>query len=204
MRQYYRSIVMIICVLISVGCSSQESKSPTISINAESEYVNTFEKLDLGLIFDFDFHLPNADQTWVTLWVEKYSEGKKDTEPVAILSYGNSPSEVEEGLLGFGMLNQNTDDTAIFLYGPGVSIEPRNIDLLPESNLMSSWDYALQDDEKLELQLGETKILASYRETQGNGMSTISLSSEEEVEKLIQDNDLVLLLKIKVEERLAD
>jgi len=56
--------------------------------------VNTFEDLNLGILFDFDFTLPNADNSWVNLWVERYIDGEKESQRLTQLSYGNSPNEV--------------------------------------------------------------------------------------------------------------
>lgn len=185
-------------ILISIGCSNKHE--PTISAKLNSEYENTFKKLNLGVLFNFDFYLPSADKRWVNLWVERYINGKKDSQPLTQLSYGNSPTDVDEGSLGFGMINPNSADTLVFLYGPGVSKQPKLIEKELRTNIISSWDYAI-GKEKVELILGETKLLAAYRETGSNSIRTIDLQDEESVNRMINQDDMVLLLKIKVEEK---
>ncbi|WFT76457.1 hypothetical protein [Halobacillus naozhouensis] len=184
--------------LVSVGCS--DTKAPTISINKDSEYENTFRELNLGVLFDFDFYLPNANERWVTLWVDRYIDGKKDSQPIAKLSYGNSPNEVEDGHLGFGIINVNSKSTLALLYGPGVSTQSSKISKKTMTNTINGWDYAIGKEE-VELMLGETKLLAAYRETEDNSISPIDLHDEESVESMIKQSDYVLLLKIKVEEK---
>ncbi|MFZ3579742.1 hypothetical protein [Virgibacillus sp. DJP39] len=64
MKRFY-VIVSIAFLLISVGCSNKnEPEAPTISIKSDSEYVNTFKDLNLGVVLDFYFYLPNADKRW--------------------------------------------------------------------------------------------------------------------------------------------
>lgn len=140
-------------VLINVGCSDKdEVDAPTISINQNSEYEKTFRDLSLGVLFNFYFYLPSADKRWVTLWVERYIDGKKDSQPLTQLSYGNSPEDVDEGPLGFGMINENSEDALVFLYGPGASTQPSKIDLKPMTSIGSSLEYAIGKEE-VELKL---------------------------------------------------
>ncbi|MFZ3579741.1 hypothetical protein [Virgibacillus sp. DJP39] len=137
----------------------------------------------------------------VNLWVESYKDGKKDSQPLTQLSYGNSPKEVSEGHLGFGMVNPNSEDTLVFLYGPSVRTQPSIIEKEFQTN--GSWDYAIGKEE-IKLKLGETKILAAYRETEGNSKRTLDLHDEKSVNRIIKQNKTVLLLKLKVEERNAN
>lgn len=197
-------LFFMIAMLVCVGCSDKrDPDQPTISMNTNSKYEDTFKDLNLGILFDFDFTLPHADKRWVNLWVERYSNGKKDSEPLTELSYGNNPEEVEKGQIGFGIINPRTEDTSVFLYGPGVSIHPLRFEQDFRTNVQSSWDYGI-GKEKVELKLGETKILAAYKETGSNSMRSFDLQDEESVNNMIKENDTVLVLKIKVEEKKED
>ncbi|PKR78394.1 hypothetical protein CEY16_01155 [Halalkalibacillus sediminis] len=197
-------VTFIAVTLISVGCSDlyDKDKRPTISMNPDSEYIKTFEDLSLGILFDFEFYLPEADQRWVNLWVEKYENGKKASEPFGQLTYDLSPQEESEDHLGFGMINPNSEDTSLFLYGPGVkshsSITDTNIN--NETGKATSWGYALGDEEELKLNLGEPTILATYRKSKDGSISTVDLKDEESIENMISENEFVLLLKIEVTE----
>ncbi|RIW32005.1 hypothetical protein D3H55_14085 [Bacillus salacetis] len=202
MLKKHLSFLILMAVLFLIGCSAKQGL-PVISINENSDYEKTFADLSLGVLFDFEFHLPHADDRWVTLWVEEYRNGAKETEPLTQLSYGNSPEQVEKGNLGFGIINPNSEDPQVFLYGPGVKSMPEQVKTIFKQDMMTSGEYALGEDE-VELNLGETKILAVYRGTSGNSMRTIDFQDEETIDYVIEHEDTVLLLKIKVEEKKAE
>lgn len=203
-KSYVILSIIFIFLLISVGCSDKdEPEAPTISKNEDSEYEHTFNNLNLGIVFDFDFYLPSADKRWVNLWVERYMDGTKDSQPLTQLSYGNSSEEVTEGNLGFGMINTESEDTLVFLYGPNASTQPSIIGNEFQTDVMNSWEYAIGNEE-VKLKLGETKTLAVYRETKGNSMSTIDFQDEESLDRVIKQNEKVLLLKLRIEEKNED
>lgn len=193
------NFILFFILILSTGCTNTSVDVATISVNSDSEYVNTFEDLSLGILFDFDFTLPNADKSWVNLWVERYIDGEKESQPLVELSCGNSPNEVAEGHLGFGMINPNSEDTLVFLYGPAVSIHPSIIESEPKTDVFSAWDYAIGNEE-VELDLGETTILAAYRETESDSIRTVDLQDEDSVNEMIKQDNMVLLLKLKIEE----
>lgn len=199
-KSYIFSAIFFIFLVIGTGCMNSSKDKATISVNSNSEYVQTFKDLNIGILFDFHFKLPNADKSWVTLWVERYRDGKKESEPLTQLSYGNSPNEVEEGRLGFGMINPNSAESSVFLYGPSVTIPPSMIEKKDKAKTLSTWDYAIGDEE-VELEIGESKILAVYRETESNSMSTVDLLDEESINRMIDEDNTVLLLKLKIEEK---
>ncbi|MFI8496836.1 hypothetical protein ACIGC1_29105 [Peribacillus butanolivorans] len=192
------SLISILSLIIISGCTNKDSIA-TISVNSDSEHTNTFKKLNLGELYDFDFKLNNADKTWVNVWIESYKDGKQEPQPLAELSYGKSPKKVEEGNLGFGIIN--TNDTRLgFLYAPNVTATPQKIDKIHSVGVFSRWDYAIGED-KVELKLGETYLLGAYRESNGNSIRTYNLQDENEVKKMIGDDKIVFLLKIKIEEK---
>ena len=194
-------LILSLFILLSLLLSScANSKATTISINEDSEYVHTFKDLNLGVLADFDFKLNDADKAWVDVWVEKYKAGKRVPEPLAELSYGLSPNDIEEGNLGFGMLNLDTDEPLVFLYGPNVKIDPQKTEKLLSSNVFSGWDYAM-GEEKVQLEWGKTYLLGAYRVSKGSSITTYDLQDEEEVKNMIQDDRIDLLLKIKIEEK---
>ncbi|MGM0845689.1 MAG: hypothetical protein ACQEUT_11985 [Bacillota bacterium] len=200
-----KKLLLFIIFIMAITCAacSENQDSPTISKNTDSEYEKTFNDLAIGMLFDFNFHLPHANQRWVTLWVESYSNGEKNSEPLTQLSYGNSPAEVEKGNLGFGMLNPDSEDSMVFLYGPGVKSFPEKVEKEFNEDMMTTWDYAIGGD-GVELKVGETLVLAAYRGTTGNSMTTIDYQDEKSVNEIIEKGETVLLLKIKVEEKEAD
>jgi hypothetical protein len=187
---------------MSAGCSNNDKRdAPTISINQDSDYEQTFNDLNLGVLFDFDFYLPHADERWVNLWVERYQDGKKDPEPLAELSYGNSPEEVDEGRLGFGMINPDSKDTMVFLYGPGISTQPIPIaENQSDPSTLRTSEFTIGKEEEA-LKLGKTIVLAVYRESGAESIRPFDVKDEESVKRVIQEDKTVLLLKLKVEEK---
>lgn len=199
MKKVITLSAILCCFLVtSAGCSNTHGDATTISVNPDSEYVNTFNDLHLGLLFDFNFRLPHADDRWVKLWVERYQDGKKDPKPLTQLSYGESPNEMEEGNIGFGIINPNQKDTSVFLYAPNIVNKP----VITENKTketMTTWQYGISEDE-VTLEVGETKILAAYHGAD-HSTRTWDLQDTESVNKMIQQDSLVMLLKIKIEEK---
>ena len=192
--------MLLFFLILCVGCSSTSKEVATISVNSDSDYTNTFQNLNLGLLYDFNFKLNQADERWVKLWVEKYNNGKKESQPLTELYYGNNPQEVEEGNLGFGIINTDSDDYLVFLYGPGVSMRPSYIVRESSSGIISS-SHTFNQDDDIHLELDETKILAAYNETENSVASSVGLQDEEAVKKLIEEGNMVLLLKIRIEDK---
>ncbi|KOS64095.1 hypothetical protein AN161_04005 [Lysinibacillus sp. FJAT-14222] len=194
------SILSTLFLLFLSGCTNQkETELATISINTDSKYVSTFKDLNLGILFDYNFKLNNADKSWVDLWVESYKDGQLESNSLTTLSYGQSPNEVEEGNIGFGII-KNDDESFAFLYGPNVKATPQKIDKIHSVGNISGWNYAIED-ETVELELDETYLLGVYRESKGDSMRTYDFHDENEVKKMIDDDHLVYLLKLKIHKK---
>ncbi|WP_042473203.1 hypothetical protein [Bacillus ndiopicus] len=189
-------VIMAGLLLLSVGCSS-EAGGITIEPKTDSDYTRTFSELNLGQLWDFDFYLPEANHRSVHLWVEKYSDGKKDEQFEASLTYGNSPTDEEKGRLGLGLINGEM--ASLFLYGPGVKSQPQIAASFKLNEGLSAWHYAF--DKKQTLELGTPYVLAAFRQTMDNTLrSGYDLTNEEEIQQMLEDDTNVLLLKIKIEE----
>ncbi|KAB8138146.1 hypothetical protein F9U64_06280 [Gracilibacillus oryzae] len=199
-RIYMILFFLLVFLLVGSGCSAEENTGdqPTITKNPDSEYEQTFSDLNLGVLFHFDFYLPQADNRWVDIWVEKYSDGKMKAEPLIQLSYGHSPDSVQEGRLGFGMINHDTQTPLLFLFAPGMSTEPEVIDKQSDTETIT-WNYTI-GEEKTELELGEEITLAAYREKEGSSIRTEDFQDEESINRIIEEGDMVMLLKLKVTE----
>lgn len=197
-KYFIFSILSTLFLLFLSGCTSQkDTELATISINTDSKYVSTFKDLNLGILFDFSFTLNHADKNWVDLWVESYKDGQLESNSLLTLSYGQSPNKVEEGNIGFGIIKTD-DESLAFLYGPSVKSTPQKIDKVQSSeSSISGWYYAFED-ETVKLKLNETYVLGVYRESKGNSLRTYSLQDENEVKKMITDDHLVYLLKLKI------
>lgn len=199
-KKTYVIIIAITSFLIfSSGCTNSNNSIATISVNTDSEYANTFEALQLGILFDFDFKLAKVDEVnerWVHMWVECYQEGEKQLQSIVNLSSGLSLDDMEEGNMGFGILNPNTEAASIILYTPNVSTA-KDIETLSFEGVFSNWDYAIGDG-NVELQLNEPYTLAFYRQTSNNSIRSYDLANDNDIDQMINDDDVVFLLKIKI------
>ncbi len=206
MRQFSGLLLlaMLIIIFITTGCSSESTSSNIayISANAGSKYEDTFKELNLGVLFDFNLKLPRADKSWVKVWVEGCNEGKAVKPfPLKQLSYGLSPQKTEEGHMGFGIINPNSNEPQLFLYSSGASVSPEKIrnSLLVKSGV-SSWGYAI-GREPVGIEPGEEKVLAIYRQGEGSLRADYNYQDIKSINEMISEDIAVLLLKIKVEEK---
>lgn len=94
-------IILYLFLFILGGCGNetkQVKKIAYISKSENSQYAKTFTDLHLGNIYQFNLKLPEADKSWVTIWVEGYKNGEK-TDPFRLieLSYGLHPNPFRKG-----------------------------------------------------------------------------------------------------------
>lgn len=197
-KSYLISSFTIIFLLFSIsGCGKNDVS--TISVHSDSEYMTTFEDLNLGTVCDFDLKNYNADSNWVNIWVEHYKDGEMDPQPVTKLTYGMSPNKVDEGRVGMAIVETDDNSPLIFLYSPSAKTSMTKVGEIPSVNVFRGWDSAIGEEEQ-ELELGETYLLGAYRVSAGDFIRTYDLQDEEEVKKMIDDDSHVFLLKIKLEE----
>lgn len=185
------------------GCGNATiggEKIAYISATENSQYAKTFNDLHLGILYDYNLKLPEADKSWVTLWVEGYKNGKK-TVPFHLteLSYGLNPNQVDEGPMGFGIINPQHENVSFFLYSSAASIPPLEVENILNSEGVgaSNWGFAIGQEE-VGLEPGETKVLGVYRQT-GNSIRTYDYQDMNQITQMINEDITVLLLKIKVE-----
>ncbi|UNK16894.1 hypothetical protein MNQ98_20685 [Paenibacillus sp. N3/727] len=202
-RRIVWPVVIMVLLLGLLGCSKDttpENNVAFISANENLEYEKVYKELGLGVLYDFDFKLPYADQSWVNIWVEGYQNGQKmDPFHLIELSYGKSPQQVEEGHMGFGLINPISEAGSIFMYSHNVKAPPIRIDnqILNNSASFNVWDYAI-GSEKVSLESGETKLLAVYRQGKNNTIEGFDYQDSQAMDKMIKKDAVVLLLKVKV------
>lgn len=105
----YSVISMVILLLLGAGCTNANNQVATITANPNSTYETTFKDLGIGVLYDFNFYLPDADKRWVRMWVERYRDGQKDPQPLTQISYGLSPKRLKKGILGLASLIPTTN-----------------------------------------------------------------------------------------------
>lgn len=207
-KKYFLVIIILIIIITITGCAKAGTiteKNDTdvlaiISANSNSQYEKTFKDLNIGYLFDFNLKINKADTSWVDIWVEGYEDGKP-MEPFKLtsLSYGLSPKKTEEGNAGFGIING--DELQLFIYSAGIKSKPINIIYnFIDIPGISTWDYAI-GSEKVNLIDGEEKVLAVYRKGENQLRAAYNYQDHNSIKEMITDDKVVLLLKIKVEER---
>ncbi|GGH22105.1 hypothetical protein [Paenibacillus segetis] len=200
-------LVVIFTCLTVIGCSkepvtSSNEKIAYISIKEDIHYEKTFDELHLGNVYNYHLKLPQADKTWVTIWVEGYKNGEK-MEPFHLdeLSYGNNPNHVSEGHMGLGLINPESEVPLLFLYSSDASIRPHKIEnvLNQEGVGGSVWEYAIGKEE-VALESGETRVLGIYRQVK-DSFRPYDPEDNNQITQMINEGMTVLVLKIKVELR---
>lgn len=190
-------VIISILTLVLFGCNKNEEQA-TISVVKDSENVQVIQKMGLGELIEFQLKIPDADKKQVTFWVERYEKGVKDEQPILELVYGMHPNEYSEENIGFGIININSEEPLGYMYTGGVALHPQIIPKVRGTGI-SSWLMAINEDE-LELPLGETKILAAHRNINSNLFKTLDLNNEDHLEKMINEDGILLLVKIKIED----
>ncbi|QUH26194.1 hypothetical protein [Serpentinicella alkaliphila] len=206
-RNYTRlvlSILIIISLVFTVGCNKIVDNDVVayISQNSGSKHESTFKELGLGILFDFNLKIPRAEERWVELWVEGYNRGNIVEPPLTKLSYGLKPEKIAEGQMGFGIINSNSDKPLLFLYSEGIRIAPHSVDsdIFVKSSV-SSWDYAISSG-TFSLESEQEKVLAVYRQNEGQMRMGYNYEDADAIDEMIRDNDTVLLLKIRVDDKM--
>lgn len=206
--KYVRALIcsaVLLIFAVCLGCNNEaENKDHIAYISAiqDSPYTKTFNDLQLGVVSEFHLRLPQADTSWVTLWVEGYKNGDP-TVPAQLagLSTGLHPDKTSEDSLGFAIIHPRSEETAsLLLYASGASTSlhpPENI-LNSEGIGIRTWDFAI--NEEIGLEPGETKVLGAYREAQ-NSIKPYDYKDITQIRQMIDEDMTVLLLKIKVERR---
>ena len=105
---YKKLLVFFLLILILTACTHNkisEEVAGYISIDESSNYKETFDDLGIGRIFSYDFHLLEADKSWVNVWLEGYRNGQLiEPNPLSGMKYGMSPDEETAGKMGFGII----------------------------------------------------------------------------------------------------
>ncbi|MDX8366126.1 hypothetical protein [Cytobacillus sp. IB215665] len=204
-----RNIFLILLFLSIMAVSSCSKETTTeenvdyvayVSKKEDSSHQKTFRELNIGWLLDFSLELPYADQSWVNIWVEGYEDGEQlKASPLIQLSYGRAPSKTSTGSIGFGTID-SADHELFFLYGPGVYQIPQVLDVNESyfSTGAIQFDYAFLD-ETIQLQSGETRVLAIFRHNDEAVLRTYDYYTQAGINEMIEEETFVMLLKIKVE-----
>ena len=200
-----KSTIILILVFIATftfGCSIESKGDDTLAYISHSknlDYEKTFDELQLGRMFDYEYKLVNADKTSVQGWLELYEKGKMIDDNIGGFSYIIQPGKKgEEGNLGFGAIKSGNSKSSIFFYSPAFTMAPRNIEYnFNKSDGIEVWHDAI-NDQTLSIKKGEEVILAVYREIIGNELIEYNYQNPDSIEKIIKEDKRVVLFKFKI------
>ena len=186
---------------VTDNTSVTQDTSLTISASPDSQYMRTFKDLNLGVLFDFSVEVPKADTSWLNLWVEEYSDGNY-TEPTILITQSNALGTQEslKTQVGFGILNPNGEDVDVLLYSYNDNAKVSISKKVTLEQGITNWEYVI-DAEKNGLEFGEEKIIAVYITGKDTLMSGGDYQDPNFLKEMIEANETVLFLKIKIEEK---
>ncbi|SDN19318.1 hypothetical protein [Alkalicoccus daliensis] len=184
--------------VLLTGCSDWEEESTSIRFSHPDvdPYGETFRQLNLGYPMVLEYELRDPDNIMVELEASHYAEGELQ-EVVGSFGFygGNEENSSMEGLLGLGILNPGEEGETFVTFADAGSVKsisetPR---LLSEEEAAATWATAVEDEQTLELNIGEKEVIAIYRQIEGDSFSTYSLDAES-VEEFLQEDPSVILL----------
>lgn len=204
-KRFWLLLVMFLLGGCSVEFSMEDEHLAYLSHKVGNDHEKMFEEMNMGILLNYDLKLTKADKTWVTVWVEGYRDGEPMTPSrLTELSYGFSQEEEQEGSVGFGIIQPESGEELVSLYAPGATTGPEAIPNNP-INTDKPHGYGYTLEEEITLDSGDTKVIGAYYESeQDNMIRSVDMQTEEGIEEMIHDEHVVLLLKIKVEERAGE
>ncbi|WP_377889946.1 hypothetical protein [Alkalihalobacillus sp. R86527] len=201
-KALFCTALIFLLVSCNVSVSVDDEHLGTLSHEKESGQEKMFKEMNMGILLTYNLRLTKADETWVNVWVEGYQDGKPmSPSKLTELSYGFAMNEVEEGNMGFGIIQPAEGEELFSLYAPGIASAPRRISNNPlDSEKPYGWGYTMDDE--ITLESGETKVIGAYYQSgKKDEIRSVDLKTEEGIERMITDENVVLLLKMKVEQR---
>ncbi|TVX92520.1 hypothetical protein [Paenibacillus agilis] len=200
----FKTLPLLLVIMLLSGCSLFQTRSADeiAVIHTDDSYADTFKELGIGMVGNYSLKLHRADRSWVNIWVEGYKKGKKQDDPLLALSYGHYPDETYEGRVGLTWIYGTDNKDMIKLYTGNSSAGMLEIDQFLGDKTeygKTGWEYTT-GEEGISLKSGETAIIGSFRMNKGSLRTGYDWNNPEAVEEMIQSNDIVMLLKIKVRE----
>ncbi|MBD8498603.1 hypothetical protein [Paenibacillus arenosi] len=182
--------------------TADKDEIAVIDVDKSHDHAATFKALWIGKVGTYSLKLHRADRSWVDIWVEGYKKGKKLEQPLLALSYGRYPHETYDGKVGLVWIYGANNKDMIKLYSESSSVGMVAIDQFIGDKSeagRTGWEYTLGED-GLSLKPGETALIGSFRMNKGSLRTGYDWNDPEAVQEMIQSNDTVMLLKIKVRE----
>ncbi|MFS0724068.1 hypothetical protein [Paenibacillus sp. 1P07SE] len=200
--------LLLIPLATSCSHSSNEiSDAPAfITILQDSPHTGTFKDLHLGELLYYNLNLTEADKSWIEFYAESYEDGELADPPRMMeLSTGLFLEPEHEGPFGWSVLFPNSDAAAMLMFLGDVFASndaDQSMFSLPEGGI-STWNQAYAPGDTVPLHYGETLVLAAYRVNE-RSLHPYNLQDSAELERMIQEEKKVYLLKINLEENPPD
>ena len=194
------SALLLLAVVIS-GCNVSEAseKSTVVKLSQNEDRKQAFTDLNVVSVLDFDLTWRDADETELFIWAEQYKDGRLDPEQIISLSTYSEETK-ENGNIGMGIADVNSETPMVVLYAPGSAMRSELENKLDYTNAAYGWEAAI-GEESLKVEEGKTYLLGVYRVSDGLSIASYDLQNEGEVERMIKDDRTGFLLKMKVEKK---
>ncbi|MFG6115803.1 hypothetical protein ACGTN9_11470 [Halobacillus sp. MO56] len=198
MKKIYGLWAGIILLVLAAGCAKAESDEVTIQKNPESDYQKTFQDLALGELNEYEIQFPKDADLEGEIFVEVYENGVMQ-ENTSSLSLDWEEKE-QEGTFGVGYVTSPMEEPSMLLFSQSGTLRTQQLEETKWKELsIRGWQDAVNGDE-LTLKHGKEYILGAYKGTTGNETRMYDLTAEEELEEMLNEHELVLLFKIRIDE----
>ncbi len=106
--------------------------------------------------------------------------------------------ELNFHILFLGIINTADNRELFFLYAPRVKTKAKEYIDIIKNNGITTWDITTYS-ETVGLKSGETKLLGIFRNSGKDSLRTYDFENKDLLKKIIEEDETVLLLKVKVE-----
>lgn len=194
------AFILFLMIVVAGGCSNEtpERKIGTIAIHSNSDYEETLQSLNLGMVFDFHLNIPKSDRRWIHLWVESYHDQNID-EPIHVTDLQFTHEHSDKAIrVGCALINPDLVHPSIVLYGAGATSRFDQLEEFFEGATDWSWDYAIPN-QTVDLTVGKEMVLGLVRK-EGPYAGNVDYQDPEVIRELVQDHEGVLVLKMEIKD----
>ncbi|WP_028782254.1 hypothetical protein [Thalassobacillus devorans] len=186
-----------ILLLLAAGCAKAEEDKAIIKHKTPSKHQETFQELSLGKLREFELQYPKDENTDTEIWIDYYINGNKQSNPTS-LTIRTVDADNEKASLGMGLIRYQEKEPILFLYGPNQSIkDKRSKEEMWGKLQISGWQQH-PGEKGITLETNKEVVITAYAGTTSNETRMYDLSKKEELKKLINTHEVVLLLKAKL------
>ncbi|PKR77137.1 hypothetical protein CEY16_10355 [Halalkalibacillus sediminis] len=197
-----KKIMLGLALLVLAGCSSVSGSGGigTITFVEDSESQKMFNRLNAGVIMEYDLELEGADDLEVEMWVDAYQDGVKlEENPLFKLSNYYQEGKVNDRV-GFSILDPGKDSSVVIFSDKAShgSFRNEHKDKSVFEEGLSRGGHSISDEEMV-LKEGEEQVVGFCYQSHDDGIRGFELENYEEAIDYAK-NILVFNVKISAKE----